>query len=420
MKLLSRNREQGSVLVISLFTGLAIGIVLASFLALISSRYYLSVRSMGWNGAIPVLEAGIEEAMTHLHKDPKKPSTDGWTAALVGGVPVHTKTRKLPDGSYYTVWINNATSNIPVIYSSGFTPSPLKTNRYISRTVRVDTTNPPSMFVRAITTTQNIKLGGKVQVDSFDSDFGGYNLLTNRFANGSLATSSTIAGAVSVGGANVYGKVTTGPGGTVTVAGGAVGDVAWNTTQIGIQPGWTNNNFNAAFPTNGPPGGPYLTPTITSAGGSNVMYLATGTNKVASLSGSDPIIVTGDAALWVTGDISMTGGGSLFLIRPGASLTLYAGGSVKIGGSGVVNATGVASKFSLIGLPSCTSIDYSGTADFIGSVNAPQADLRMNGTPVMFGAAIVKSFDSVGVAMFHYDEALATGTGLVVTSWKEL
>ena len=60
MKLSSKKREQGSILAVALFTGLAIGIVLASYLMLISSRYNLTVRSMGWNAAIPVLEAGLE------------------------------------------------------------------------------------------------------------------------------------------------------------------------------------------------------------------------------------------------------------------------------------------------------------------------------------------------------------------------
>ena len=93
---------------------------------------------------------------------------------------------------------------------------------------------------------------------------------------------------------------------------------------------------------------------------------------------------------------------------------------MKIGGSGVINTTGHASNFSLIGLPTCTSITYSGTSDFVGSVNAPQADVTMNGTPEVYGAAIVKSFGAVGVAAFHYDEALAAGSGVVVKSWKEL
>ncbi len=419
MKLLSKKREQGSVLVIAMITGLAIGIVLASFLTLISSRYKLTMRSTAWNAAMPVLEAGIEEALAHAHKDPMKPYTDGWTATVIGGQTVHTKTRKLPDGSYFYVALYNANSATPVIYSSGFTPSPLEKDKYIARLVRVGTTNPLSMFVRAITTTQNVKLNGSVLVDGYDSLIGGYNASTNRYATGAIAT----RGSVDVQNANVYGNVTSGPGGTINVLNGAIGDVAWNASNTGAQPGWTNNNFNAAFPVNTPPsGGPFLSPVITSVGGSNIMYLATGTNQTTSLSLSqakDPMIVTGNATLWVTGDVTLSGTG-IIVIMPGASLKLYIGGVAKIAGGGVLNGTGLASQFSLIGLPGNTSITYSGNYAFIGTINAPQADVEMNGTPELYGAVLAKSFYAVGVSAVHYDEALATATGLVVTSWKEL
>jgi hypothetical protein len=423
MKLLLRKREQGSVLVIILITGLAIGVVLASFLTLISSRHKLTVRSMGWNAAMPVLEAGIEEALAHLHKDSQNPSADGWAATTVGGQPVNTKKRTFSDGSYYSVAIYNARSNNPTIYSSGFIPSPLEKGKYISRLVRVGATNPPNLYVRAITTSQQIKLGGSVMVDGFDSTVGRYNVSTNRHASGGIATNSKVPGAVDVGNANVYGTVTTGPGGTVDVgSGGSIGDVAWNASHNGIQPGATNNDFNAAFPSNAPPSGSFVAPVTTAVGGSNIMYLTTGTNKTTSLSFSkstDPMIVTGNATLWLTGDLNVSGNGAI-VIMPGASLTLYVGGEVDIGGGGVLNDTGLASQFTIIGLASNKSISFGGNSTFVGRINAPQADVKLNGTPEFYGASISQSFTSVGTADFHYDEALGTATVLVVTSWKEL
>jgi hypothetical protein len=423
VKHLSEKRKQGSVLVITLVTCAIVGIILASFLALISSRYKLTVRSMGWNAAIPVLEAGIEEALTHLHKTPENPSADGWTATTVGGQPVHAKRRSFPDGSYYYVAIYNAISTNPVIYSSGFTPSPLENGKFISRLVRVNTTNPPNAFIRAITTRQHITLGGNVVVDGYDSKVSAYNISTNRLANGGIATVSRDFGAVSVGGAHVYGTVTTGPGGTATVGNGAVGDVAWNASNKGIQPGWTNNDFNAAFSDNAPPsGGPFLPPTVTSVGGSNIMFLTTSTNLTTSLSlskDSNPMIVTGNATLWVTGDVTISGTGAI-LIMPNASLTLYVGGAVKMGGGGVVNTSGFPSKFGILGLPGNTSITYNGNADFIGSIIAPQADVSMGGSTSMYGSVISKSFTAFGTVGIHYDKALGARTGLVVGHWEEL
>ena len=279
MKFSSKKREQGSILVVTLFTGLAVGIVLAGFLTLISSRYNLTVRSMGWNAAIPVLEAGLEEALTHLHDDPNSPSANGWMSGTINELQVYTKERHFTDGSYFYVWIYNATANNPWIYSQGFVPSPLHTDQYISRTVRVGASNTPSIFTKAIAATEKVTLSGCGVVDGFDSRKGGYNTSTNRDATGAIATDSTNKPAVSVVTAHVYGDVNTGGGGTVSVVGGAVGDTNWNASNTGIQPGWTNNTMNNAFPSNPPPaGGPFPAPApATAVGGSNILYVPTGT-----------------------------------------------------------------------------------------------------------------------------------------------
>src|ERR1019366_6525772 len=105
MKFPSKKREEGSVLVTTLIVCVVIGTLLASYLTLMSTRYKLTVRSKCWNAAMPVLEAGLEEALTHLHAEPGSPSANGWTAGTVGGQPVYTKQRSFADGSYFYVTI---------------------------------------------------------------------------------------------------------------------------------------------------------------------------------------------------------------------------------------------------------------------------------------------------------------------------
>ena len=417
----SKPRELGSVLMIVLFTSMAIGIVLASVLTLVSSRYKLSLRSLGWNAALPVAEAGLEEALSHLHTDSNNPTANGWTATTMSGHPVHTKTRFLPDGSYYYVAIHKASSTNPVVYSSGFTPSPLEANQYISRLIEVDASNPWNLFTKAIAATGSITLNGTTpEVDSFDSRIGGYDTTTNRHANGGLATDSMASGAIAIGNGNVYGTVATGPGGTVALGpNGSVGDEAWHAGYDGVQPGWTNDTMNVAFPTNAPPrGGPFAAPAVTEG----VMYLGNGTSQLSSFhesGNSTPIVVTGHATLYVTGDFSLAGQ-SQVIIKPGASLTLIIGGSASLAGGGVVNGTGNAANFSLVGLSSNTEITYTGTSEFVGTVNAPQAAFKLAGTVDAYGAAVVGSAVIDGGIRFHYDESLAKATGFVVTYWKEL
>jgi len=421
MKFAFRPGIQGNTLMITLFFCLAIGMVLAGMLKLMSVRYTNSVRSIDWNEAIPICEAGVEEAMTHLHDDATA-SANGWTPSAVGGQIVYTKQRTFTDGSYFNTTIYSATSNSPVIYSQGYVRSPLKASQYISRMVKVGTTNPPNVFTKAIVTQGTITISGSnPYVDSYDSRIGAYNVLTNRSASGDIATDSTANPAVSLGGGTIYGTVTTGPGGVVS--GGTVGDAAWNAGHSGIEPGWTNDNMNVSFPSNSPPSGAasFATlPAATTLGGTNGIYLPTGSYSASSFSSSGtPMIITGNVTLLDTGSFSISGGGYV-LIMPGASLTMYVGGTVNIAGNGVINSPGLAANLSFLGLAGCTSISYSGNAVFNGTIYAPQADVTITGNGAVYGAVISKTATLKGVSSFHYDKALGTIGGLVATSWTEL
>jgi len=418
----SKSPTAGSTLMITLFFCMAIGIVLASLLNLVSSRNRIVIRSLGWNQAIPVLEAGIEEALTHLHDDSSSPSANGWTAGVIAGQTVYTKQRNFTDGSYFYVTLYNATANNPVIYSQGYVLSPLNTNQYISRMVKVCTTNV-SGWTYAIAATGTITMSGGGIVDGFDSRNGAYSTATNRNATGEIATTSTAANALNIGTGKVFGTATTGPGGTISLSGGAIGDVSWVTNHTGAEAGWTNNNMNASFPTNAPPGGgPYFAPTVSTAGGSNVTLVPSGTYEMSSFTSSDstkPMFVSGNATVWVTGSFTVSGSGYVW-IQPGASLKLIVGGSMTVSGGGVVNGTSLASNCSLVGLPGCTSITYSGSAAFVGTINAPQAALTVSGSAGAYGAAIVQSANLSGGASWHYDDALGTGNGIAMLSWREM
>jgi hypothetical protein len=405
MKFQSPSARQGNTLIIVLTFCVAIGMVLASILKLTSARYTNSIRSTDWNGAIPVLEAGVEEAMTHLHDD-SSISANGWTAVTYSGPLVYQKQRTFSDGSYFVATIYNTNANAPLIFSQGCVRSPLKNSRYISRMVRVTTTNPPTIFTKAMATIGPILMHGGGLVDGFDSRNGRYSAVTNHSAPSDIATDSTASPAVSLGGATINGSVSTGPGGTIT--GGTI-------------TGTTNNDMNVAFPSNSPPTGPFQSLPGSSLVGA-VLGVPLGNNSYSAssfTSSGTPLIITGNATLYVSGDFKISGGGSI-IVMPGASLKLYAGGDVDIGGGGIVNNPGQAANVSLIGLSSCTSIKYSGSPDFIGTINAPQADLTMSGGSEVFGAIIAKSATFNGGVGLHYDAALAVSGLLVVTGWKEL
>jgi hypothetical protein len=420
MKPTVRKSRNGSVLVLSLLTCTLVGLALGSCLVLIANRNLTAMRATAWNTAIPVLEAGIEEALTHLHHDSNNPTANDWTAGVVDGKPVYWKHREFPDGSHYYVTNFGFGSSSPVIHSAGYVPSPLSEDQYISRLVAVGTTNPPSLFNYAIAANGPVKLSGSAVVDGYDSSIGNYDPVTNRMANGGIATNSKLPKAIDVGSAHLYGKAVTGPGGTVSVSGGSIGDLSW---ESGIQPGdWVNNDMNVQFQPNSPPA-PIGTdfPEYETVGTTNFTYLGSGSytmDEFISNHQTRPMVITGKATLYVKNNFTVSGLGGVY-VESGASLKLYVGGTASIGGDGVVNRFGSPANFSFFGLPTCTSVILSGWGNLVGTINAPQADFKATGTGSIFGAVICNTFTSSGTTGVHYDQAAGYQGIFLVTSWQE-
>lgn len=420
-----RRTQRGNALILALVFSGIVALVVGSYLQLAHQRNRMRARSLAWNTALPVLEAGIEEALSHLKTDGASLTRNGWASGTVGGQPVVTKSRTFPDGSYFSVTAYTALPKSPIIYSSGFVPVPLGSG-YISRTVKVVITNRTT-FAKAISARNGITLSGGSIVDSFDSSStngstGGLYDPAKRSANANVLTDSQAAGAISIGTGHLYGQANTGPGGTVTTSGGGtVGDLTWSANNTGIQPGYTADDANVAF-TNAalPSSFSPITPSSGTVGGTNYNYvLGNGDYNLATLSISKGgVIVTGNARLYTQGDIKMTGSSFIYL-APGGSLQLYAGGSV-VHITAVQNATGNAANFAYIGLPSNTMITYTGNSSFIGTVYAPNADFKISGGAALCGSVMVNSFTASGGSGVHFDQALGSTDYSALTSYTEL
>ena len=128
--LLRPPSAQASVLAVALITSFVIGLVLVSYMTLVSNHQRGIVRSELWNAALPVAEAGIEDALAHLNRNyPTNLVSQGWR--ISGNNLMHR--RPWMDG-YYSVRVSVATN--PVIVSSGFVRVPWN-DTFVSRTVRV-------------------------------------------------------------------------------------------------------------------------------------------------------------------------------------------------------------------------------------------------------------------------------------------
>jgi len=289
------------------------------------------------------------------------------------------------------------------------------------------------MFPHAIAARGKINLSGQSDVDSYNSSdtnysTGGMYDPAKRKAGGSVVTDYAGSPSINVGNGHIYGTVDTGPGGSVVYNGsGGVGNTNWGS---GIEAGYSTSDMNVSFPDpTPPPGWSSWTPLAPASGaaatvnGTNYTYVVTGQMTAGagfSLGSGATMVIVGNASLYVNGDFSVNSGSSIY-IAPGASLKLYVDGNTTMSGGGVLNATGLPANFSYYGMTNNTTIKYTGGADFIGTIDAPEANFSISGGASVYGAAIVNSYTSQSSGSgLHFDEGLIIYGMLKLTSYREL
>jgi len=101
----------------------------------VRSQHRAVARSVAWNTALPVAEAGVEEALAHLNFESNR-VISGWV--LVGTNYVKSRTNTAA-GTRYEVSISTNALR-PVIVAKAYVTAPMTTN-VIKRGVRVACTN---------------------------------------------------------------------------------------------------------------------------------------------------------------------------------------------------------------------------------------------------------------------------------------
>jgi hypothetical protein len=414
------RKTAGSVLVTTLVLALLVGIVAGALLVITRQQNVLTVRSQTWSSEIPVAEAGIEEAMAHLNSGPTNFASRGWSSSGSN----FFKTNGIGnDSAYYYTTIS--TANPPTIVSIGYGRIPLSTS-FTHRTVMV--TTKKNFASGGVIAKGKITMSGGASVDSFDSSDPTYSsngvyTISKRHDQAYVGSASSLAPAVDSGTGKIYGNAATAPGGTVA---GTVGDGTWNASNTGLQTGHTSDDFNMAIPDAAIPSdfGSGLPLPAVNALGQYILVGGLDYKVSASLSvpGGKSLLVTGPGKvrLWVTGDFTLSG--SAFAeIQTGADFELYIGGKGTISGGGIMNDTQNASHCAVYGLPTCTTMTYSGSAAYIGTVYAPQAAFTFSGGAGGSGSFVANTVTISGSAGVHYDEALGRPTApYSIMSWEEL
>ena len=412
--------NRAGTLMVTLAVTTLLGLALTTYLKLVTSQNQMVARSQIWNECMPILEAGIEEALTHCQNNYlTNMASNGWQPFS----GTYVKSNVVADGYFLTA----ISQSVPyVIVSQGFNQMP-GGEAYISRTVRV-TTAPHSVFTGAMVMRNTIRMNGNnISTDSYDSEddeksTGGMYDPTKAGDNGDVGSAGGLRNSFSAGNANIKGQVLTAPGGEIRIGpNGTVGSTQWHAAgNTGIQPGWHLVDMNMDFP---PVEAPFVSatpPPIGTVGGTNYNYVLGGGNyMLPSLSGN--VIVQGDATLYVTGDVNF-GNSDFLIIEPGAKLQLYVGGA-KTTINTVVNNSGNAKAFTYFGLESNKELNINGNSTMSAAFYAPNAEINFNGNIDFYGSLIANDAALNGNAAFHFDEALGRippRGAVIITSWNEI
>jgi len=254
-----------TLLIVIMFVGI-LTLALGSYLALTSGENQSVMRSRCWNAALPLAEAGIEEAFSQINNNAGNYGADGWTAA---GTNAYTKQRTFGNDSY-TVMIEGTPTTGLTISSTGFVQSvsirDQKANNavetgYISRVVQVTAQNSSIPMPVGLVARSSVGFGGNVGVDSYDtsslatsstntSAFGMYDS-SKRTAQAFVGCVGPVAMSLS-GNEHIYGSAASGVGALMpNVSGSAsIGDFS---TGKGRQAGHYTNNFSMSLPDVVPP-----------------------------------------------------------------------------------------------------------------------------------------------------------------------
>jgi hypothetical protein len=416
------SKLSGSALLVTVFLTAVLAAAVGTYLALTLQGNQSVKRSIGWNAALPLAEAGVEEALTHVIQNTNGFGVDGWTLNPTNGA--FSKQRSLGDG-YYFANIAGAPGGTIEIISTGY--GCWKGSNYIARTVQVLAESPFPFIPVGIEAT-NVTFGGTFGADSFDSSSDLYSTDGNydRSKATALVTVATPGSGFRMSGnSHIRGYVATGPGGSVAIGGSAfVGDE--NFTGHGIQIGHQTNNFTATYP---PVQAPFTnttarvkTPTNGTIAGTTYTYVLNGGNFFAtnldSASYGKTLYVASNSTLFVTGNIDLST--VVFNTNSTPWLKVYVSAPSVTFSPTVIDGT--PPQFWVFGLPSCITLGLGAHTTFSGVIYAPQVNVRANGSASYCGAIVAATFSCLGNFDFHYDIATRPRgpQPFKILSWSEL
>lgn len=272
------------------------------------------------------------------------------------------------------------------------------------------------LFKYAAFGVNGVSLGGTSAVeDSFSSSATGGYTASQQNSHADVGTNATAPDSVSYSGHAVnYGNVFVGPGGTSSAVDGTSPTNFTGT----VQP--------LAVPFTVPMPDPNMLPGTTdvSYGTHVTTTLAPGAYRNMTTGSQCDISLQPGGTYYFSGDVKL-GAGSNLIIPSTTGLNpvkIYVDGSWDSGGGSIVNESANTSNFQLYGTASCTSVTINGGNDAYMVVDAPNANVIVQGNSAIFGAVIGNTVNVQGSAAIHFDRDLlnnpVTRPALFPRAWK--
>src|SRR3989338_2264942 len=323
-------------------------------------------------------EAGAQRALWEINGNG---SWDNWTDC-----DDEDNCKELAKGVYdnYEVRIEGFGGRNPEITSTGYGPS----DSYY-REIKV-TLEGSGLFSYAAFGDNSVTLGGNGATDSYNSSDGAYGG-ENIGSNGDVGTNGDEEGAVTVNGENaqVNGDAATGPEGTIEGEENITGSKTHD------------NNVELSAVS--------IPSELSSLSDSGDMHLSNDDDSDALSAGDyqfssiqisgGTLTLSGTVRIYLTDShsLNISGGGSLVV---NGQLELYVAGDCNVGGSGIVNDSGLPSNLVIYSTyessGECNGFTLSGNSAFYGAVYAPNANLKVSGDGDIYGALVGKTATVTG------------------------
>lgn len=434
------HRTDGSVLISAAVAASVLAILIGGFLTFISNEYALNLRSHVWTQSLHLAEAGVDVAFAEFNYYYAKGSnsfTSGRGWSWYGGSDYLRTVSSLHDnngknlGAMYS-YVHSVGTSSPWVSGYGNCAT---TPRGPTVWRRVDVVLKGSyLFPAGMVAKHKIDMNGNnVTTDSYDSTDASKSTnkqydSTKKQPNGDIASNDTVTNTVdvTVGNANIHGKVLLSPSGSVTMGpNGEIGPMftgAATTVADAQAAGYLRNDFQVDVPDTSVPAGASSWTALPSTG-----TITSGDYKGTTITSAK--VINGNVRIYLTGDsqsIKLSGSGDGITILPNSSLTVYFTGSVDLTGNGLINTNAFSSpiKAQFYGTSTATDVKIAGNAQFVGVMYAPYAAIAMKGggsSGAISGSVVGDNITLTGGTNFHYDESLrktGPGNGYNMASWK--